>query len=102
MILSHDWKIQKKLLDAGGLGPVVYILPARGGSKFSVEREKYLQLLASGRQVVYVLPEKHSNLAGSRKPWLLEDRDILTPERYELADRFWNEYWNWRKEQKNE
>jgi hypothetical protein len=96
---SLDWKIQKRLLDAGGLGPIIYILPARSNGKLARDQERISELLSSGRTVVYGRPEKHENLLGSRKSWSLKDRDILTPERYELADRFWNEYWNWRKEQ---
>ena len=57
MLNSHEWKIHKRLLDAGGLGPVVYIIPARGSGKPLTEREQVLELLASGRKVVYVRPE---------------------------------------------
>lgn len=83
-MLNINWKIHKRLLDAGGLGPVVYILPARGGSKLSMERERCLQLLAEGRMVVYVRPNP-------RPKSIFIDRDILTPERYERAERIWNE-----------
>lgn len=93
MDISYNWKIHKKLLDAGGLGPVVYILPARGGSKLSAERERYLELLEGGRTVVYGRPDNRKKLVGARQPWILEDRDILTPEAYERAERIWNEYW---------
>lgn len=66
---SYDWKIHKKLIDAGGLGPVVYVIPARGSGKIDTEREMIAELLASGRTVV------------------IRDRDMLTPERYERAER---------------
>ena len=92
-IPSNDWKIQKKLLDMGGLGPVVYICKARASCKQALEREDVKELLAGGRTVVYVRPEKHTKLPGSRKPWIVLDRDILTPEQYERADRIWNEFW---------
>ena len=93
MITTHDWKIQKRLFDAGGLGSVVYILPARGGSKLSAERERYLQLLAGGRTVVYVRSNKRARLLGAKQPWFLQDRDMLTPEQYERADKIWNNFW---------
>ena len=101
MDISYNWKTHKKLLDAGGLGPVVYILPARGGSKPYAEPERYLQLLAGGRTVVYVRPDKRKKFVGARQPWILEDRDILTPEAYERAERIWNEYWKGVRDERN-
>lgn len=92
-IPSNDWKIQKKLLEAGGLGPVVYIWKGRASCKRTLEREDVKELLAGGRTVVYGRPERYKKLLGSRKPWILPDRDILTPERYERAERIWNEFW---------
>lgn len=90
---AYDWKTHKRLLEAGGLGPVVYIYLPRTNRNLSLERRRYLELLAGGRTVVYVRPGDYKKLQGSRKPWLLEDRDILTPERYERAERVWNEFW---------
>jgi ribosomal protein L34E len=45
-----DWVIEKKLLDAGGLGKTVYIYPARGGGR-NTSIERYLELIESGRDV---------------------------------------------------
>lgn len=87
-----DWKIQKRLLDVGGLGPVVYYIPARGVSRLS-DVYRILELRASGRTVVYVRPQDSKKLLGARQPWVMRDRDVLTPERYERADRIFNEYW---------
>lgn len=66
-MLSIDWKIQKKLLDAGGLGPVVYILRPRANNCMSRALMRELELLMSGRTVIYVQPR------------IIRDRDILTP-----------------------
>jgi hypothetical protein len=89
---NYDWKIHKKLIDAGGLGPVVYILPARGSGKPLTERERVYELLASGRKVVYVRPKESKQTCGGRQSWLLPDKDILTPERYERAEKLLNEF----------
>lgn len=97
--LSIDWKIQKRLLDAGGLGPVVYILRPRTNSCMSRARMRELELRVRGRTVIYVQPQEPKNLLGSRKPWVVRDRDILTPEGYERAERIWNEFWKERKSQ---
>ena len=35
--------------------------------------------------------KKPKQLLGGRQPWILRDRDILTPERYERAERILNE-----------
>ena len=78
---SLDWKIQKRLLDAGGLGPIIYILPARGNGKLARDRERISELLSSGRTVVYGRPKRS----------IFVDKDILTPERYEQTDRILNE-----------
>lgn len=71
---SISWKIEKRLLEAGGLGTVVYVIPARGGGKLSAEREKVNKFLVEGRKIVYGRP----------------DYDMLTPEQYERADRILN------------
>jgi hypothetical protein len=88
-----DWKIHKKLLDAGGLGPVVYIIPGRANGTSFRAYKQYLELISAGRTVVYVSPEKHKRLVGGRSKWVLVDRDVLTPEGYERAERIWNAYW---------
>lgn len=85
-MFSCDWQIHKKLLDAGGLGPVVYIYPARGSCKLETERREVERLLVSGRQVVYVRPEDPKSLLGSRNPWTLRDKDILAPNQLERAN----------------
>lgn len=87
---SSDWKIHKKLLDAGGLGSVVYILPARANGKMAAEREMVDELLASGRKVVYVRPEKKP-VRGITLAGVLLDDGILSWERYERADRILQE-----------
>ena len=81
MCSIYDWKIHKRLLDAGGLGPVVYIWLPRTNRNLSLEYQRYLELQSAGRTVVYVRPGDHKN------------RDILTPGRYERAERIWNEFW---------
>lgn len=50
---SCDWIIEKKLLEAGGLGKTVYIYPARGGGQ-NASIERYLELIESGREVKFV------------------------------------------------
>lgn len=70
---------------------MVYIYLQRTNRNLSLERRRYLELVAGGREVVYVRPGE--NLQGSRKQWLILDRDVLTPERYERAERIWNEFW---------
>jgi hypothetical protein len=89
---SCEWKIHKKLLDSGGLGPVVYVVPARGSGKLSAERERVASLLASGRKVVYVRPGESKRSYGGRQAWSLPDKDILAPERYERAEKLLNEF----------
>ena len=74
MTNNVDWKIEKRLLEAGGLGPVVYVVPARGGGKLLTELERINKFLSEGRKVVYGR----------------SDYDMLTPEQYERADRILN------------
>jgi NDP-sugar pyrophosphorylase family protein len=90
--MNYDWKIHKKLLDAGGLGSVVYILPARCNNKLALEQEIVNKLLSEGRTVVYGRP-KQRQLRGTSFAGICVDIDILTPEAYERAERIWNEYW---------
>lgn len=89
-----DWKIHKKLLDVGGVGPVVYYIPARGVTRLS-DSYVILNLISGGRTVVYGRP-------GNRRQAIsladgIIDYDILTPERYERAERIWNEFWKGKK-----
>ena len=98
MYSTIDWKIHKKLGEAGGIGPIIYILQARGNGKLHKQRELEDKFLASGRKVVYVQPDKNRQrgftLAGA-----IIDLDILTPERCERAERIWNEYWKERRDE---
>ena len=48
-----DWSIDKRLVEAGGLGKTVYILPARGGSSFRTLR-RVGKFLEEGRDVQVV------------------------------------------------
>lgn len=90
-----DWKIAKKLLDAGGLGSVVYIMPARGQGKMWAQLDLYAKLLSEGRTVVYGRPNEPRRCISYIDSML--DYDILTPEALERADRIWRAYWEGRK-----
>lgn len=85
-----DWKLHKKLLDAGGLGPMVYYIPARGMSRLS-DAYRILELCASGRTVVYGRPGGKRTMMSPGEG--IMDYDMLTPERYERADKILNEFW---------
>ena len=93
-----DWKIAKKLLDAGGLGSVVYIMPARGQCKMWAQLDLYAKLLAEGRTVVYVQPNEPRR-GFTYAGWII-DYDILTPDALERADRIWRAYWERRKNER--
>lgn len=87
-----DWKIHKKLLDAGGLGPVVYIMPNRfNGCTFRAWKQ-IIEHEAKGRTVLYARPTKRKRYS---EPFI--DYDILTLEQCERAERIWNEYWRERR-----
>lgn len=84
-----DWLIQKKALEAGGVGDTIYILPARGGSKFPYERiEKYIE---EGRDVQVVTSRKQEpKVTRKDVDWFLEllldrDRDLYCPDPYKDA-----------------
>lgn len=49
-----EWLIHKKLLEAGGIGDTVYILPARGGGTSFRTLKKINDLLEEGRDVQVV------------------------------------------------
>ena len=91
-----DWKIHKRLLDAGGLGSTVCIMPARGQGKMWAQLELYAKLLSEGRTVICGRPDKKRRAVS----WTdcVIDYDILTPEALERADRIWREYWKRRNE----
>ena len=50
---NHDWVIDKKLIEAGGLGKSVYIYPARGGGR-NTSIERIMELIESGMDVKIV------------------------------------------------
>lgn len=92
---SLDWRISKKLLDSGGLGPRVYIhLPRHMGRQHLLD-EYCKYLLNQGRQVVIMRPQKPEGyqLQGIGLYNAFIDKDILSPESYARAERIWNEYW---------
>ena len=91
-MFTNDWKIHKKLLEAGGKGSVIYYIPARGGGKM----DDISRLLAEDRTVVYVRPRENRTIVFDS--W--NDLDILTPERYERAERILNEYWKGKRDEK--
>ena len=75
---SYDWSIHKKLINCGGMGPVVYIHKARGNNK---PFESYIQLVSmmrAGKRVVYVYPV--DTVKTTSIPSNLPDMDILTPD----------------------
>lgn len=92
---SLDWKIGKKLIEAGGLGPRVYIWTPRAASR-TVSYEQYLNYLFDRRQVVIMPANKPKGvqLQGIGLYNAIIDKDTLTPESYARAERIWKEYWN--------
>lgn len=97
-MLSNEWVTHKKLLDAGGLGPVVYYIPARGGSRLS-DAYRVLGLVSGGRTVVYERPGGKRQTI-SRVDGII-DYDILTPDRLERAERILNEFYAFLKGERN-
>lgn len=96
-MLNNEWKTHKKLLDAGGLGPLVYHIPARGISRLS-DAYRILELISGGRTVVYGRPGGKRQTV-SRVDGII-DYDILTPDRLERAERVLNEFYAfWKGEQ---
>lgn len=89
-MLSNEWKTHKKLLDAGGLGPLVYHIPARGISRLS-DAYRILELISGGRTVVYGRPggKRQTIYPGGG----IIDYDILTTDRLERAERVLNEFY---------
>ena len=72
------WKIHKRLLDAGGLGDTVYILPARGNGKIEAQRQLVEDLLKKGKDVVLLPLEDLRN--ARTKPAPVPDFDLLLEE----------------------
>lgn len=70
-----DWLIDKKLVEAGGIGKTVYILPARGGGSNVSFRtlEKYFE---EGRDVQFVTLKKPKTTLD--KTDLVKIKDIVT------------------------
>lgn len=62
-----DWLIDKKLVEAGGLGKTVYILPARGGGTSFRTLKKINDFIEEGRDVEVVTLRKHDYPKLSRK-----------------------------------
>ena len=88
------WNIIKKLLDAGGLGPRVYIHFPRWNGKTMLQYEYYKQLMNQGRQAVIMRPNRRPiGLQNTAFSGVVIDRDVLEPMAYIRAERIWNEYW---------
>lgn len=66
-----EWKIDKLLIEAGGLGKTVYILPARGGGTQFRTLRRINELLEEGRDVEPVTLRKYETPKFS-------DKDIST------------------------
>ena len=91
---SLDWKIGKKLIEAGGLGSRVYIHLPRNHGRTQLLRMYYEQLLNQGRQVIIMQPNrKPVGLQAVSYADIIVDHDILSPESYARAERIWKEYW---------
>ena len=86
-----DWSIDKRLVEAGGIGKTVYILPARGGCRFP--REALERYIKEGMDVEFVTLKKHN-------PPSLSNKDIQTIrdsiQQFELYSKLanpWKEPW---------
>lgn len=99
---SLDWKIGKKLLDAGGLGGRVYIHLPRHHGRQQLLDDYCKYLLNQGRQVVVMHSKKPEGyqLQSMAYKYAFIDKDILSPESYARAERIWNEYWKSVRQQK--
>jgi hypothetical protein len=64
-----EWVIHKKLIEAGGIGDAVYILPARGGGTSFRTLKRVNDLLEEGRDVKCVTRPK-------QEPFKLTPKDI--------------------------
>lgn len=81
---SLEWKIHKKLLDAGGKDSSIYICWGRGSGKSETERRLIEELQAEGRTVVHVRLEDLR--IGRTMPAPVPDLDILEQDRLERAE----------------
>jgi hypothetical protein len=89
--MSHiDWSIDKRLVEAGGLGKTVYILPARGGSSFQTLR-RVEELTEEGRDVQFVTtlkkyePKLTRDDVGRFKKSIVTDWDLCPISWYALG-----------------
>ena len=55
-----DWLIEKRLLEAGGIGKTVYILPARGGGT-TITSKVLNDLIKEGRDVTIYSPPTYDD-----------------------------------------
>lgn len=55
----YDWKIHKKLMDAGGVGERIYIYTGRGNGKTFRQQEVIDELIAAGKEV-YAVRRDHT------------------------------------------
>ena len=81
-----EWVIYKKLIDAGGLGDTVYIVPARANNKVHTQLELYKELFAKGKEIKVVRLEDQQRVR--TKPAPVPDFDLFTPEHKKLVDEF--------------
>lgn len=87
--MSHlDWSIDKRLVEAGGRGNTIYILPARGGSRtnwWEIER-----LLKEGRDVRVVTTRKYEPKLYPMDRKTIQDA-IFQLQLYSLLDKPWRD-----------
>lgn len=79
-MVSLPWKIQKRLLDAGGLGDTVYICQGRGSGKVETERQLIEDLKDKGKDVV-LLSLNDMRTTRTYKPGPVTDFDLLLDEK---------------------
>lgn len=73
------------------MSKTVYIYPSRMSGKSMTCLKRIFDLEAAGYNVVPVYRTPHSNLQGRRSEAGIIDKDILTPEACERAERFLDE-----------
>lgn len=74
-----DWKIHKKLLDAGGIGDRVYICQGRGCGKVETRRRMIEELEAKGKTVIQLSLKDIQKARTMSTP--VPDFDLLTDEK---------------------
>lgn len=79
-----EWVIYKKLIEAGGLGDTVYIVPARANNKVYTQLELYKELFAKGKEIKVVRLEDLQRVRTKPAPVL--DLDVLDAERLRRAN----------------